>query len=109
MHYSGLLVTCKPDDLDACVKDLARMSGVDVYATEEETGRIVVVVDTDSVAAQESTFAGIQNLPRVIAAELVYHYFGEEAAQADPESVLERNTSPRTDENNPGTRDARVN
>jgi len=80
MHYAGLQVICQPDDLEACVRDLAAMTGVDVYAAEEETGRVVVVVETQTVGQQESTFDTIQNLPRVVAAELVYHYFGEDDA-----------------------------
>ena len=80
MHYSGLLVVCKPADIDACLQDLTQVAGVDVYASQAEAGRIVIVLETESVTAQESTFEEIQSLPRVVAAELVYHYFGEEEA-----------------------------
>jgi nitrate reductase NapAB chaperone NapD len=50
--------------------------------TDPATGRIVVVLETESVGEQESGLRHLQSLPRVISAELVYHYFGPDATTA---------------------------
>jgi nitrate reductase NapAB chaperone NapD len=77
MHYSGLLVLCDPSSTEACVGHLNRCPGVDVYVTEDGSGRIVVVLETETLEEQEAGLRQVQALPFVRAAELVYHYFGE--------------------------------
>jgi nitrate reductase NapAB chaperone NapD len=89
MHYSGLLVLAKPDSAKDCVNELTRVPGVSVHATDEATGRIIAVLETETVQEQEDGLRHAQRLPHVISAELVYHYFGDE-----PESSLR----PSTDE-----------
>jgi nitrate reductase NapD len=77
MHYSGLLVQSKPDHAEDCARELALCPGVEVFVTDETSGRIVVVLETESLDGQEKGLRRAQNLPHVLSAELVYHYFGD--------------------------------
>ena len=73
MQYSGVLVLSPPAevaDVSAC---LDAMPGVEVYARHAESGRIVVVQEAEDLEMHESLLRAIQNLPGVLAAELVYH------------------------------------
>lgn len=79
MHYSGLLVLTKPDSAKDCVNELTRVPGVSVHATDDATGRIIAVLETETVEEQEEGLRKAQQLPHVITAELVYHYFGDES------------------------------
>jgi nitrate reductase NapAB chaperone NapD len=77
MHYSGLLVRSKPDRAEDCARDLALCPGVEVFVTDEATGRIVAVLETETLEDQENGLRRAQGLPHVLTAELVYHYFGD--------------------------------
>ena len=52
MHYSGLLVLCRPESIYDCVRDLTQSRGFDVYASDPATGRVVVVLETESLEEQ---------------------------------------------------------
>lgn len=78
MHYSGILVLSDPASCQDCIQELTSCNGVDVYSNDPATGRIVVVLETETLDAQESGLRRVQGLPHVLAAELVYHYFGDE-------------------------------
>jgi nitrate reductase NapAB chaperone NapD len=77
MHYSGIIVSCNPTSIEACAVDLRQHPGVDVYMSDPDTGRIVVVLETETLPQQEDGLRAIQNLPHVRAADLVYHHFGD--------------------------------
>lgn len=77
MHYSGLLVMCRPSTVESCAHDLAGCPGVDVYVADNASGRVVVVLETEDLESQRLGLRRIQDLPGVMAAELVYHYFGD--------------------------------
>jgi nitrate reductase NapD len=77
MHLSGLIVYCKPTSTNDCVRDLEQCSNLDIYVTDHAKGRIVVVMDTESLDEQTEGLRHVQQLPHVAAAELVYHYFGD--------------------------------
>lgn len=81
MHYAGLLVLTRPDTLADCVRELATLPGMDVYASDPTTGRIVVVLETQTVADQEAGLRRAQALPFVLSAELVVHHFGDAAPE----------------------------
>ena len=84
MHYSGLLVLCRTESIYDCVRDLTGFRGFDVYASDPATGRIVVVLETHTLEEQEAGLRRAQSLPDVLTAELVYHYFGDEAMAEPP-------------------------
>jgi nitrate reductase NapAB chaperone NapD len=77
MHFSGLLVLSKTDSVKDCVRELTQCPGVDVFLADETSGRIIAVLETETVKEQEVGLRHAQGLPSVISAELVYHYFGD--------------------------------
>ena len=90
MHYSGLIVACKPSSIEDCKRSLKQCPGVDVYVSDEDSGRLVVVLETETVSEQEAGLRRVQALPNVRYAELVYHYFGDaNDLQSDPSAFIE--------------------
>jgi nitrate reductase NapAB chaperone NapD len=77
VHFSGLLILTKPGSVQTCADELSSCAGFDVYAVDADTGRIVAVLETETVEEQESGLRWAQTRPHVISAELVYHYFGD--------------------------------
>jgi nitrate reductase NapAB chaperone NapD len=74
MHYSGILVTVKPARFTESVHTLEQLSGIEIFHSDPEKGRIVAVQETSSLKEQETGFSRIGSLPHVLAVELVYHY-----------------------------------
>jgi nitrate reductase NapAB chaperone NapD len=84
-------VVAKSGRLDECAATLALLEGVEVHQTDADTGRIVVVQAAPTVDAEIEGLKRIQSLPTVIAADLVYHYFGDSAeTEADLQAALAR-------------------
>lgn len=77
MHLSGLLILCEPASTGACLRDLEPYANIEVYVTDPAQGRVVVVLETETLEGQEDGLRRVQQLPHVKTAELVYHYFGE--------------------------------
>lgn len=83
-HYSGVLVVVPPSHLDECRRALEELSGVEVHHCHAESGRIVVVHESAGLEEQEERLLQIRAIPRVILAELVYHYLDTETVAAEP-------------------------
>ena len=77
MHLSGLIILCEPASTGACLRDLEPYANIEVYVTDPALGRVVVVMETETLEGQEDGLRQVQQLPYVKAAELVYHYFGD--------------------------------
>ena len=77
MQYSGILVRLRPDDWDTGRRRLAALPDIEVHHEEAETGRIIVVVESDGLSGHENALKAIRDLPGVILAEPVYHYAPE--------------------------------
>jgi nitrate reductase NapAB chaperone NapD len=90
MHYSGILVLCEPSHAEACAQDLENCPGIDVYVTEKTSGRIVVVLETNTLEEQQAGLRRVEGRPRVRAAELVYHYFGDPENRPSDAAIPER-------------------
>jgi nitrate reductase NapAB chaperone NapD len=90
MHYSGILVLCRPGATYECVRELSACHGVDVYTSDPSTGRVVIVLESETLAGQESGLLSLQSLPHTLAAELVYHYFGDDADAAAIDTTRNR-------------------
>lgn len=82
MSLSGILVVARPERLATVIRELAALPGVEVHQVDEPTGRIVVVQEAEGVDAEVEGLKRIQATPGVALATLVYHYFGDEAADA---------------------------
>ena len=73
-RYSGILVITSPAHVDTCRRHLEELAGVEVHHWHLESGRIVIVHESDSVTDQEERLIEIRSVPHVILAEPVYHY-----------------------------------
>lgn len=73
MHYSGIVVVAKPSRVGDCQRELEALPGVEVHYCQPETGRLVVVQETESAEEQERGLRHIQALPVVEAAALIEH------------------------------------
>jgi nitrate reductase NapAB chaperone NapD len=62
-----------------CIADLESLPGVEVHFSYPESGRIILVQETETIEAQGEGFRRIQALPRVRMAALVEH-------RVDPDS-----------------------
>ncbi len=71
MHYSGIVVVAKRLRVGDCQRELEALPGVEVHYCQPETGRLVVVQETESAEEQKRGFERIQALPAVEAAALV--------------------------------------
>ncbi len=82
MHTSGILVLSHPADVTSCVDALESLPGVEVHHVEEDTGRMIVVLETASLEEQENGLRKIQQLEKVLTAALVNYRFNPESMQA---------------------------
>ena len=74
MQYSGILVRLRPEAFDEGLAALSVLEDVEVHHREPETGRVVVVVESEALAGQEEALHRIRAVPGVVLAEPVYHY-----------------------------------
>ncbi len=82
MNLSGILVTADPSALPAVLASLATLPGVEVRDIDATRGRVVVVQEAPDVGAEVEGFTRIRALPHVINADLVCHYFDDDASPA---------------------------
>lgn len=78
MNYSGILVLVRPQSVPVVCDALSALDGVEVFQQEPETGRIVAVLEAESIKAETDMLQAIKALPGVAAAEMVYHYFEDD-------------------------------
>lgn len=94
MNLSGILVVTPPQELETTQEALNALDGVEVFHTDPQTGRMVVVQEAESVDDEVAGLQRIKALPGVSVAEMVYHYFGDEAqtsgASESPDPVPNR-------------------
>jgi periplasmic nitrate reductase NapD len=83
MNLSGIVVICQPQNLTTVSGALAELPGVEVHFEDRDQGKIIVVQEALSIAAEMNGLLRIKAVPGVILADMLYHYFEE-----DPE-ILE--------------------
>lgn len=88
MHFSAILVLSPPEHFSRCLEALAVLPGVEIHHTDQESGRAIVVQESETLQGQEESLRRIQRLPAVMMAELVYHYPG--TGEAEPPEGQER-------------------
>jgi nitrate reductase NapD len=79
MNISGILVVVRPEAFAESVARLNALPGVEVHHTDEEAGKIVATQEATSVSEEVAGLQRVKQLPDVIMAEMVYHYFGDGA------------------------------
>jgi periplasmic nitrate reductase NapD len=78
MNLSGIVVICKPLNLPTVAAALAELPGVEVHFENPDQGKIVVVQEALSIAAEMNGLVRIKAIPGVILADMLYHYFEED-------------------------------
>ena len=89
MHFSGILVTADPVELTETARRVEAVAGIEVHYLDAEGGRIIAVLETETLEEQQEGLRRLQRLPGVLAAALVEHRIEE----------LEADGSERTEEN----------
>lgn len=79
MNLSGVLVVAKPQWLGQVVESLNTLEGVEVHQVDEQTGRIVAVLEAEDINAEIARLKEIKAQQHVIVAEMVYHYLADDA------------------------------
>jgi nitrate reductase NapD len=74
MNISGVLVRTYPEQIESVGKILSAMAGVEVHGNNED-GRIVVTVEQDDANQMTDVLIGMQTIPGVLAASMIYHQF----------------------------------
>jgi nitrate reductase NapD len=82
MNISGILVSALPAHVTDVVAALATLPLTDVTQVDAPRGRIIVVQERKTVAQESDGLRAIQQLPHVISADLVMHYFGDDEPPA---------------------------
>ena len=96
MNISGILVITPPEELTNTCERLNALDGVDVHFVDQQTGRIVITQEAESIKAEVDGLKRIRALPHIILAEMSYHNFEDDRELIDalPEDL---------DDGSPGT------
>ena len=81
MNFSGILIAVDPEDIEAGIADINRLSGVEVYHRDDRKGHLVAILEGANVDEEVAGLKRIKALPRVRYAELVYHYLAEDDSE----------------------------
>lgn len=77
-HVCGLVVQAKPEAVPAVAEALAAMPETEVAATEQEKGKLVVVMQSEDSNALLDRIESARNVAGVLAVSLVYHQQDEQ-------------------------------
>ncbi len=77
MNVSSIVVRAKPAAVKSVMAALKKSGLCDVFFSDEQ-GRIVITVEGESVDGEIEKLKAIQNLPDVLAADLVYAFSDDE-------------------------------
>ena len=77
-HVCGLVVQAKPEAVPAVAEALAAMPETEVVATEQEKGKLVVVMQSEDSNALLDRIESARNVAGVLAVSLVYHQQDEQ-------------------------------
>lgn len=76
MPISGIVVTCREESSDGVVRQVSQVEGVEVHGVLPG-GKIVAVVEAESVEGEVAAVEGLQEIDGVISVQLAYHNFEE--------------------------------
>lgn len=74
MNISGVLVRVYPEHINSVGKALAQIEGVEVHGNNSD-GRMVVTVEQDDANLMSDVLVGMQTIPGVLSASMIYHQF----------------------------------
>lgn len=81
MHVSGILIVTRPEETELCACDVEQLRGVEVHYCYPDRGRLIAVLETQSLESQQEGLREIQALPRVQMAALVEHRIEDDPAE----------------------------
>jgi len=80
MPVSGIVVTCMAASAECIALQLAEVNGVEVHGVLPD-GRIVAVVEADTVDDEIALVNGLQEIDGVVSVQLAYHNFEQFEAE----------------------------
>jgi len=80
MPVSGIVLTCTATSAEGIALQLAELDGVEVHGVLPD-GKIVAVVEADTVDGEVAVVTGLQEMEGVISVQLAYHNFEELEAE----------------------------
>ena len=72
MPVSGIVVTCTAASAESVALKLGVLEGVEVHGVLPD-GRIVAVIEADSVDGEVALVSGLEELEGVVSVQLAYH------------------------------------
>jgi nitrate reductase NapAB chaperone NapD len=80
MNISTILVVAPVQRLDAALRAIADIPGVEVHHRHSASGRAIVTYEAKTIRDEVAGLERIKALPDVIMAEMVSHWFADDAA-----------------------------
>lgn len=74
LHISSLVVHCRPEHMAALVETLSQNNEVEIAASEDHSGKIVLLIEAPSMQATCERVDHIKTLTGVINVSIVYHH-----------------------------------
>jgi len=74
MPVSGIVLTCETDRTESIAAHIGALAGVEVHGVLP-SGRIVAVIEADSVDGEVSLVSELQEVDGVVSVQLAYHNF----------------------------------
>lgn len=84
MHFSAFVVTAAPANVARVIRDLEALPGVEVRHYHQDSGRLVVIHEGETLELQQEALLRIQSNPQVLAAGLFYHYEDPDLEEDQP-------------------------
>lgn len=72
-HVCGVVVQCRPQDIHLVKMALQQLDYSDIYAVDEATGKLVVVMESHNQGVLLARMEQARNISGVLALSLVYH------------------------------------
>jgi len=86
MNLSGILVVSTPSEIDQLIDTLNAMPDIEVHHVDRDSCKMIAVQEAESINDEIDGLKKIKQLPGIVLAEMVYHYFAEDGSLA-PETV----------------------
>jgi nitrate reductase NapD len=78
MNISGILVVSSLEHTAEVCAQLRNLPGVDIHYVDEDTGRIVITQEAETISAEVDGLKRIRSLAHIQLAEMSSHYFEDD-------------------------------
>ncbi len=97
MNISGILVISSLEHIAEVCEQLKNLPGIEIHYVDEDTGRIVITQEAETISAEVDGLKRIRSLSHIVLAEMSTHYFEEDRelidaipAELDDEALEQR-------------------